>query len=252
VNLPVPPEILFAAKPIERLNAARALPDDVRRQVCCHWPRDFPQAHGARNAWLITVGPSPGLGKSRRKAGQISTTTELPSLGTPCEFFRTWCTRFGSTLLAVVERAFAKAGLDSDAARSLFLHINLNLTLAGLEARIPEGDLGAGLPRLRLVIQEVKPRLIVALTRTVYRVISNGFAQGKILQGATVGAQVTHKEETGGRLYSWDTCLVKCPGFDPILVTGVLQHPSRASTVKDYKGVVGDYLASCVGQFEDS
>lgn len=96
---------LFSWHPANRFRAAEALALDEKQLLLADWPIDMPQVNGSRNAWLITVGPSPGLGTGPRKPGHESTTTHPLALGERCGFFKGWNTPVGSHLLEVVRRA---------------------------------------------------------------------------------------------------------------------------------------------------
>jgi hypothetical protein len=237
----------FSTDPVQRFDAAQKATAADKQQLLSDW-QSLPQVNGSRNAWLLSVGPSPGLGKRLKKPDRKSTTVHLPGLGAPCSFFKEWDSPFRKSLFKIVHLAFQPTGLSDFAAESLFLHMNLDISPEGLEARIIDGKLRSGLTRLRIVLEKVKPRLVVALTKRTYETIKEGASSGAISQGISVSDEQPHEEEADGKRYRWKSCSLTLPATHTALLTGILQHPSRGATVSGYEERVGAYLASRVRQ----
>jgi hypothetical protein len=235
---------LFSLDPKRRLDAAKKTTAEEKQKLLRDWPVDFPQVNGSRNAWIVSVGPSPGLNKDPKKAGHDATTTNPLNIGVPCDFFKSWETPFGKNLLGVVHAAFQDIGLSAADSESLFLHINLDTILQGQEKRTGEQKLRDGLPRLWTVIEKVKPRLIVALTKEIYKSIREGFPGETGSPSAGLPDETPQEVEAGGKSYHWKSCWLNRPGVDAILLTEILQHPSHGGTVPKYQELVGKYLAS--------
>jgi hypothetical protein len=236
-------ERFFSIDPVQRFDAAQKATAADKQQLLSDWV-DLSQVNGSRNAWLISVGPSPGLGKRLKKPSRKSTTVHLPGLGEPCSFFKEWDSPFRKSLFKIVHLAFQPTGLSDFAAESLFLHMNLDISPEGLEARIIDGKLRSGLARLLIVLEKVKPRLVIALTKRTYETIKEGACNGEILPGTSVSDEQSHEEEADGKRYRWKSCSLTLPTTHTALLTGILQHPSRAATVSGYEGRAGAYLAS--------
>jgi hypothetical protein len=244
-------EELFSPDPVERLRASEKLEGHEEQELLRAW-LPLPQVYGSGNAWMITVGPSPGVGtacKSPRMSARPS--TRLPVFGMVCPTFESekWKKMpFARRLLAVVENGFrdnAALNETENSCLKIFLHMNLDINPEGHEKRISQKKLDNGLRRFQTVFNLVKPRLVVALSKRTCRTILTGIRAGLLGPGIAVGVESTHALKRRVT-YEWKSCWLEFPGQPRALLTRIPQHPIKAPTIQDYDKIVGRYLADRV------
>lgn len=206
---------------------------------------DLPSLYGTANAWLIFVGPSPGgsptvdgrvdklLGSSHRRN---------PVLGWPHPSFwypdgpgfavtiRRWATE---TIRGIAP------DLAEDEALSCTLMLNLTSGQFANAGDVNIADSAAAARRFwQLLVPDVKPHLVVALTRNIYRQLRDWLpTEGSMNELPSVTVRMA-------KPWVQLQCVVRLQTAQrPILLATVPQHPSRRSFLGSNLSSLYDYLA---------
>lgn len=236
---------LFDLNPLVRLWTAEQLSDADRDSLsppADHW---YPNVYGAANAWVVAVGPSPGDPGGKPKAPR--TTIHRPVLwnvNTKLGELETEGKTFWNELFRLIRAGFKRIGvLDryDDATLRLMLMMNLDTTPEGKEENIPVSKLLDGIgSRLWPVLRAVKPRIVLALTKRVYKLIWDDLEKyGACAMGRE---REHHPVPAGDRSYSGKSCWVSHPEVGQFLFVRLLQHPRWEPSYHPYRRRFSAYV----------
>lgn len=228
---------LYSVDPWARLAAARLF---AAARSTSHPPRvdELPaelqgaaatlgrECFGAINAWLVFVGPSPGGSPAKAEVAARFSGDHVPVLGRPHPHFNYpdtsgFWTRIQTWLFEAFRRG---AGIEAaEDALSLSLVTNLLEDQSAdsdvLDTRLPEG-----LPRFRAVLGAARPRLVVALKRSVFEAILNGLPPG---------TRRLEEQIYTVRRYRPPNVWVEMPDMSRLLIARAPNHPSRQHPIPE-------------------
>ena len=164
-------DALFSDDPLVRLTRARAVSrstPDLEKDIRRRYKKWLPFWHGAANAWLVYLGPSPGNSPGRECGDPF----QLPVLGKPHPHLKCYSDArgFWNTLREWTLSSFGTARLfrdEPDAALGVTLNANVLPTPQGDASRIDQGELDRAMPHVADILNLVKPRLLVPLHKKV-------------------------------------------------------------------------------------
>jgi len=208
--------------------------------------------YGAANAWLIFVGPSPGgsptsdpdvdrlLGSSHRRN---------PTLGWPHPSF--WYPDrpgFGATIRRWATSAMTGVAPQATEGESLTCTLMVNLTqdqFANASDVNLDNSSTAAAYFWASVVPVARPRLVIALTRPIYRQLSAALHAEQIRNLPSVDVVMAKRWV---QLQSSVTVLgTRCP----LLLTTVPMHPSRRSFLGSDLGPLYRYLGETARKARD-
>ena len=233
---------LFSPNPVVRLAAANAKPSKLAPFLPRSW---IVNAFGAANAWVVAVGPSPGTGPG----GKVDRAVP-PVLGTVHPQFRHFLDNdpkgFWNELFRLLREGFRHAEVarkDKDAALKLTMAMNLLTNPQGDASQLTPEMLKKGLPRLSRVLRVTRPRIILALTKVVYKVIHEWWSDRFGGVGPDLQHPVPTKKKDGGtKTYDGRSRWLGRDNQHSILLVKMLQHPSKANSYSGNEAIVSAYV----------
>ena len=203
------------------------LPEALRPSVE-DWGEQF-ALYGALNAWLVFVGPSPGNSVPRTAIHRLLGSTpnhRNPSLGRPHpSFFYSNTDGFIVALRTWAHETLTGVGTFTGAqALSSTLALNLTHGQFANAADVSPGGVAAGAERFWTLISPVAhPKLLIALTRNVYRALRTALPTAAIQELPPVPVLMAKR-------WTQLQCVIRLRGARyPMLLATVPMHPSRVS-----------------------
>jgi hypothetical protein len=145
-----------------------------------------------------------------------------------------WRNLFG--LLKVAFRKRTRVECENLNFLKVVLTTNLSPKLTGDERDVPESELTDGMSHFLELVRMCKPRVVVALTRRVYKVLTAG-------SGPVIEVEERHELKNQGKGYKPRSCWVDVAGVGRVLFARLPQHPSKAGFFGGrYVSSVGAYL----------
>jgi hypothetical protein len=245
-------ESLYSAEPSERIITAEKLDGQEKEEILRRYRPWLVKDYGAANAWAVVVGPSGGVKKRENIAEQLSlwarpNPMKRLALGEVHEWLEMHSQQksvFWKNLLGALEVAFTKGNsIDCQSLNHLKAILTTHLSPEQVvdEAEISDGELLAGMPHFLELLRLCKPRVVVALTKRVYDLLSTYPAQKKI--GTRMRREDQHMVKNSGAMYWARSCWMSIEHVGSFLLLSLPQHPNRAETFGGYYvPSVGAYL----------